>query len=212
MELAFLAAIQHLPPRQRAALILRDVLGWSAKEAAAALDTSVASANSALQRARTTLREHLPERRLDWAQPLGPTEDELAVVRRYVDAVERADLDTLAGLLAEEIRAVMPPWPMWFAGRDALLATLRTSWDPAGPDYIGRFRMVPTAANGLPAVGSYVRSPGDDEYKAFAIGVLRVADGRITEISAFHDTALFPAFGLPMSFPPADVSTGVHHA
>nr|WP_269476268.1 sigma-70 family RNA polymerase sigma factor [Phytohabitans suffuscus] len=208
MELAFLAAIQHLPPRQRAVLILRDVLGWSAKEAASAVDATVASTNSALQRARATLREHLPERRLEWARPLRPTGEELAVVRRYVDAVERADLDALAGLLAEDIRAIMPPWPMWFAGRDAVLATLRASWDPAGPHYVGRFRMVPTAANGMPAVAAYLRAPGDDAYKAFALGVLRVEDGRIAEMSAFHDPGLFAAFALPMTFPPADVSTG----
>jgi RNA polymerase sigma-70 factor (ECF subfamily) len=209
MELAFLAAIQHLPPRQRAVLILRDVLGWSAKEAASALDASVPSTNSALQRARATLREHLPERRLEWTRPLGPTEEELAAVRRYVEAVERADLDALADLLAEDIRAIMPPWPMWFAGRDAVLATLTESWDPASPYYVGRFRMVPTAANGMPAVGAYVRGPGEQDYKAFAIGVLRVEGGLIAELSAFHDPGLFPAFGLPMTFPAADVSTGV---
>jgi RNA polymerase sigma-70 factor, ECF subfamily len=197
MELAFLAAIQHLPPRQRAALILRDVIGWSAKETASALDASVASTNSALQRARATLREHLPERRLEWTRPLGPTEEELAVVRRYVEAVERADLDAVAELLAEDIRAVMPPWPMWFAGRDAVMATLAASWNPALPGYVGRFRMVPTAANGMPAVGGYVRGPADDAYHAFAIGVLRVEGGRIAEISAFHEPGLFPAFGLP---------------
>jgi RNA polymerase sigma-70 factor, ECF subfamily len=208
MELAFMAAIQYLPPRQRAVLILRDVVGWSAKEAASALDASVASTNSALQRARATLREHLPERRLEWSYPLGPTEDERAVVRRYVAAVERADLDTLAGLLAEDVRAIMPPWPMWFAGRDALLATLRESWDPASPYHVGRFRMVPTAANRMPAVGAFVRAPGDDTYRAFAIGVLRVEAGQIAEISAFHDTGLFAAFDLPMTFPAADVSTG----
>jgi len=211
MELAFLAAIQHLPPRQRATLILRDVLGWSAKEAASALDASVASANSALQRARATLREHLPERRLEWRLPLGPTEEELAVVRRYVEAVERADLNALVDLLAEDVRAIMPPWPMWYAGRDAVLATLAASWDPALPDYVGRFRMVPTAANGLPAVGAYLRGPAGDTFNAFAIGVLRVEGGRIVEMSAFHDAGLFPVFGLPMTFPPADVSTGVAH-
>jgi RNA polymerase sigma-70 factor, ECF subfamily len=209
MELAFLAAIQHLPPRQRAALILRDVLGWSAKETASALDASVASTNSALQRARATLREHLPERRIEWTRPLGPTEEERAVVQRYVAAVERADLDAVADLLAADIRAIMPPWPMWFSGRDAVLATLTVSWDPAGPYYLGHFRMVPTAANGMPAVGAYVRAPGDDTYRAFAIGVLRVEGGLIAEMSAFHDPGLFAAFGLPMSFPPADVSTGV---
>jgi RNA polymerase sigma-70 factor (ECF subfamily) len=113
IELAFLATIQHLPPRQRAVLILRDVLGWPAKQTAEALDGSIASANSALQRARATLREHLPERRLDWAPSAEPTERERAVLRRYMDAVERGDLETVAELLAEDVRATMPPFPMW---------------------------------------------------------------------------------------------------
>jgi RNA polymerase sigma-70 factor (ECF subfamily) len=114
IELAFLAAIQHLPPRQRAVLILRDVLGWPAKQTAALLEGSVASVNSALQRARTTLRDHLPERRSEWAPSAEPTEEERAVLRRYMDAAERADLAAVDDLLAEDVRATMPPYPMWF--------------------------------------------------------------------------------------------------
>jgi RNA polymerase sigma-70 factor (TIGR02960 family) len=109
IELAFLAAIQHLPPRQRAALILCDVLGWPAKETAAALDGSAASVNSALQRARATLRDHLPARRQDWTPSTAPTADELVVLRGYMSAVERADIAAVAELLAQEVRATMPP-------------------------------------------------------------------------------------------------------
>jgi hypothetical protein len=133
IELAFLAAIQHLPPRQRAVLILRDVLGWPAKQTAALLEGSVASVNSALQRARATLKEHLPERRLEWAPSAEPTERERAVLRRYMDAMERADLAAVAHLLAEDVRATMAPWPMWFQGRDAVVASLAASWDVDSP-------------------------------------------------------------------------------
>jgi RNA polymerase sigma-70 factor, ECF subfamily len=203
IELAFLAAIQHLPPRQRAVLILGDVLGWPAKQTAALLESSVASVNSALQRARATLREHLPERRLEWAPSAEPTEQERAVLRRYMDAVERADLAAVADLLAEDVRATMPPYPMWFQGRDAVVAGLAASWDPGSPDYVGRFRMVPTRANRQPAVATYVRGLDDPAYRAFAIAVLRIEDGRIVEVTAFHDPALFPAFALPTALPPA---------
>jgi RNA polymerase sigma-70 factor (ECF subfamily) len=211
IELAFLVAIQHLPPRQRAALILRDVLGFTAAQTADFLEGSVASVNSALQRARVTLRQHLPERRLDWAPPADPTERERAVLRRYMDAVERADLTAMAELLAEDVRATMPPYLVWFADRDGVLGALAASWDPASPDFVGRFRMVPTRANGRPAAAAYVRLPDDEDYRAFAISVLRVEGGRIVEMTAFHDVHLFRAFGLPMSFSPADrLNVGSH--
>ncbi|WP_241835196.1 sigma-70 family RNA polymerase sigma factor [Pseudofrankia asymbiotica] len=202
IELAFLAAIQHLPPRQRAVLILRDVLGWPAKETASQLSGSVASVNSALQRARATLREHLPEHRLDWAPATQPTEQERAVLRRYMDAVERADLAAVADLLAADVRAMMPPYPMWFQGREAVMAGLTTSWDPGSPHYVGRFRMVATQANRQPAVAAYVRLPADPAYRAFAVAVLRIEAGGITELTAFHDPGLFRAFALPTLLPP----------
>jgi RNA polymerase sigma-70 factor (ECF subfamily) len=202
IELAFLAAIQHLPPRQRAVLILRDVLGWSAKETAEQLEGSVASVNSALQRARATLREHLPERRLEWAPSAPPTDEERAVLRRYMDALERADLAAVADLLAEDVRAMMPPWPMWFQGRDAVLATLRESWNPDSPYYPGEFKTMPTGANRQPAVAGYVRALGEADFRAFAIVVLRIEDGLIADFTAFHDLGLFPAFDLPMTLPP----------
>ncbi|MFF3436999.1 sigma-70 family RNA polymerase sigma factor [Streptosporangium sp. NPDC002721] len=204
IELAFLAALQHLPPRQRAALILRDVLGWPARRVAALLDGSVASVNSALQRARTTLREHLPERRLDWAPSAEPTERERAVLRRYMDAMERADLTAVADLLAEDVRTEMPPWPTWFRGRDAVVAALAASWDTGSPDHVGRFRMLPVRANRQPAVATYVRRPGEPAYRAFGISALRIEDDRIAEAVAFHDPGLFAAFSLPMTLSPED--------
>ena len=181
-------------------LILRDVLGWPARPTAALLEGSVASVNSALQRARATLAERLPERRLDWAPAAAPTSAERAVLLRYMAAVERADLAALAELLAAEVRTTMPPFPMWFAGRDAVLAALAAGWDAGSPAYVGRFRMVATAANRQPAAAAYVRAPGRTAYEAFAIGVLRIRDGRIAEITAFHDPGLFAAFGLPQAY------------
>jgi RNA polymerase sigma-70 factor, ECF subfamily len=209
VELAFLAAIQYLPPRQRAVLILRDVLGWPAKDVAGLLDGSVASVNSALQRARETMRAQLPERRLDWAPSAEPTSEERAILRRYMAAMERADLAAVAELLAEDVRAAMPPWPMWFRGRSHVVASLRESWDESSPSYIGRFRMLPTRANGRPAVGTYLCRRGDTAYRPFAISVLRLgSDGLIAELTAFHEVRLFEAFGLPDEFPGAAPSHG----
>jgi RNA polymerase sigma-70 factor (ECF subfamily) len=203
IELAFLVAIQHLPPKQRAVVILRDVLGWPAAHAAETLELSVAATNSALQRGRTALREHLPRRRLDWRPVTEPTERERAVLRRYMEAVERADLAAVAALLAEDVRATMPPYPGWFAGREANIAALRRSWDPGSPDFVGRFRTAPTRANGAPALAGWTTVDGR-EYRAFAITVFRISGDRIAAMTAFHDPGLFAAFGLPMSFPAGD--------
>jgi RNA polymerase sigma-70 factor (ECF subfamily) len=205
IELAFLVAIQHLPPRQRAALLLRDVVGWRPGEIARVMEGSVASVNSALQRARATLREHLPARRADWAAA-PPTAEERAVLRRYMEAMESADPDAVAAVLAEDVRTAMPPWPMWFRGRDTVVAALTASWDPSDPGYVGRFRMLPTRANGAPAVAAYVRTCDDPDHRAFAISVLRIENGLVAEITACHDTHLFPAFDLPLRLPTDDVS------
>lgn len=151
--------------------------------------------NSALQRARATLREHLPERRADWA-PSTPTAQERAVLRRYMDAMESADPDAIAVLLAEDVRTAMPPWPMWLRGRETVVAALSASWDPAGLGY--RFRMLATRANGQPAVATYIRSAEEPGHRAFAISVLRIEDGLVAEAIAFHETHLFAAFGLPL--------------
>jgi RNA polymerase sigma-70 factor (ECF subfamily) len=203
IELAFLAAIQHLPPRQRAVVILRDVLGWPAADTADTLQLTVAAANSALQRGRTTLREHLPPRRLEWGPITEPTEQQRAVLRRYMEAVERADLAAVAELLAADVRATMPPYLSWFDGREANIAALRQSWDPASPAFVGRFRTVATRANGAPAVAGWTTLDGR-EYRAFAITVFRIEGDRIAAMTAFHDPAMFAAFGLPMSFPAGD--------
>ena len=179
IELAFLAAIQHLPPRQRAVLILRDVLGWSAKDTASLLEASVASVNSALQRARATLRDHLPERRTEWAQSSGPSEEERELLRRYVDAHERADVDALAELLLEDARLTMPPHPTWYAGREAILIASEKGFDPA----FGQLRSVVAGANLQPAAAHYLRPPGESEYRPLALDVLRIEGGRVAEIT-----------------------------
>jgi RNA polymerase sigma-70 factor, ECF subfamily len=193
IELAFLAAIQHLPPRQRAALILRDVLGWSAKDTAALLEASVASANSALQRARSTLRDRLPERRTEWGPSSGPSDEERELLRRYLAAHERADLEALAELLREDARLTMPPHPTWYAGREAILVAMRQGFDPE----FGRLRSVVAAANTQPAAAHYLLAPGEPDYRPLALDVLRIEGGRVAEISSFVFPGLFPAFGLP---------------
>jgi RNA polymerase sigma-70 factor, ECF subfamily len=198
IELAFLVAVQHLPPAQRAALILRDVLGWSAKETAAALGTSVASVKSALQRARPTMKAHLPEHRLDWTPAAEPTTQERALVRRFMDAHERADTAAFAEILSEDVRMTMPPLPFWFADRAAVVRFAEQAFGPGSPLYQGQWRSVPTRANRQPAVAGYIRLPGDSEYRAQVLNVLRVEGEKIAEITAF-EARLFPAFGLPLT-------------
>jgi len=198
LELVLLAAIQHLPPRQRAALVLRDALGLTAAETAEALETSVASVNSALQRARPTLREHLPRQRSDW-RATAPTDGQRAVLERYMAAVGRLDFDAMAALLTEDVTLTMPPNPFWFVGRDALIDFVRPSLDPASPMFLGDWRSLPARANGQLASGNYVRRPGTSVYRAQVLDVLRFTeDGdRIVEITSF-EPHLFPAFGLPL--------------
>ncbi|GLX01010.1 RNA polymerase subunit sigma-70 [Microtetraspora sp. NBRC 16547] len=194
IELAFLIAIQHLPPRQRAVLILRDVLGWSAQETAESLDLTVAAVKSALQRARPTVRRHLPERRLEWGASTEPTAEERAVLRRYIDAVEQADPSVLAGILRADVWQTMPPEPIWILGREAFLA----SWTPAmvGPEAWGDWRLLPVWANRQPAAAAYLRRPGESGFAPSWLGVLRVEDGLITQITTYD---LFPWLGLPAS-------------
>jgi RNA polymerase sigma-70 factor, ECF subfamily len=193
MELAFIAAIQHLPPRQRAVLILRDVLGWSAKDTAALLEGTVASANSALQRARATLRERLGERRTEWGRSSEPSEEERELLRRYVDAHERADADALAELLREDARLTMPPHPIWYSGREAIRIASEKGFAPA----FGRLRSVVSGANLQPAVGHYLLEPGGSEYRPLALDVLALERGRVAEITSFVVPRWFGAFGLP---------------
>jgi RNA polymerase sigma-70 factor (ECF subfamily) len=198
IELAFLAAIQHLPPKQRAVLILRDVLGWSANETSEALDMSVASVKSALQRARPALQERLPRRRLDWAPATDPTAEERVLLQRYMAAAEHAAPDEWAQLMSEDIRITMPPNPLWFAGREPLVAYLAQMFDPASPLYIGDWRHLPTRANRQPAAAAYVRRPETTVFRAQVLDVLHVEDGRIVAVTAF-EPHLFPAFGLPLT-------------
>jgi RNA polymerase sigma-70 factor (TIGR02960 family) len=192
IELAFLAAIQLLPPRQRAVVILRDVLGWSASESAQALDLTVPATNSALQRARARLREHLPQRRLDWSAAR-PSADERTLLLRFIDAHERADAAAVIALAHDDIRVTMPPHPWCHDGLNALTALLNRAFGPPSP---GQWRLVPTSANRQPAAASYLSTPGDRTYRAFKLDVLRIEDDRIAEITTF-DASLFPAFSLP---------------
>jgi RNA polymerase sigma-70 factor (ECF subfamily) len=192
LELAFLAALQVLPARQRAALIARDVLGWPAADTAELLGTSVAAANSALQRARVTMREHLPASRSEWtaAKP-DPDEDEL--LRRFIDAHERCDVAAAAAIAAEDIRVTMPPDLMHFEGLVHVVPLLERAF---GPDRDGDWRLVPTRANRMPAAATYLRRRGDSQFRAFKLDVLNVRDGRIAEITTFGRSR-FPSFGLP---------------
>ncbi len=199
IELAYLAAIQYLPPRQRATLILRDALGWSAKETANLLDETVASVNSALHRARSMMRQRLPGRRLEWSMASTPTTAERELLERYMDATDRADVGALTALLREEVRLTMPPFPTWFQGREEIANAFALAIDPSLPTYQGQFRTVATAANRQPAVAAYVRKPGDAEYRALGVDVLRLEGGLVIEITRFVTPDVFAAFGLPMT-------------
>lgn len=196
IELAFLAAVQLLPPRQRAVLILRDVLGWPANETAEALDLTVASANSALQRARATMREQLPRRRLDWSATR-PSAEERDLLLRFIDAHERADIAASVALMREDIRVTMPPQPFFYDGIEAVSGLVAEAF---GPGAQGEWRLVPTSANRQPAAASYLFAPGDSCYRAFKLDVLRVDGDKVAEITTF-DATLFRAFGLPATLP-----------
>lgn len=193
-ELAYVAAIQLLPPRQRAVLILRDVLGWSASETAQTLDLTAPAANSALQRAHTRMREQLPQRRLDWST-VQPTAQERDLLLRFIDVHERADVAALISLMREDIRVTMPPHPWCYVGLDTLAPLLERA---IGRDSVGDWRLVPTSANRQPSAASYLRGPTDPAYQAFKLDVLRSEAGKISEITTF-DANLFPAFGLPQT-------------
>jgi RNA polymerase sigma-70 factor (TIGR02960 family) len=191
ISLAFLAAMQVLPPRQRAALIARDVLGWPAIETAEVLETSVPAANSALQRARATMQARLPARRSDWAAG-EPTDEERSLLASFIDAHERGDAKAAIAIAAQDLRITMPPQPFRFDGIGIIGPLLEQAFGPEG----GEWRLVPTRANRMPTAASYLRRPGDSTFRAFKFDVLRIADGKIAEITTF-DASLFPAFGLP---------------
>ena len=189
LRLAFVAALQHLPPKQRAVLILREVLRWKASEVAELLDTSVASVNSALQRARATLDDAAPQP-TDQLEPMDAEQREL--LGRYVDAFERYDMDSLVALLHEDATLSMPPYALWLRGHADFREWL------LGPGHGCRgSRLVPVAANGAPAFGQYRPSGPGGAYEPFALQVLEISEGRIVSFNAFLDTdRLFPLFGL----------------
>ena len=189
--LAFIAALQVLPPRQRAALLLRDVVGLSASEAAGVLDTSAAATNSALQRARVTISAHAPAGRL--TRPLAPDAAQRSLLERYVEAWEAADVDGLVRLLAADASWSMPPWPEWYLGQTQIGAFLR--WALRHGAGSGCLR--PTWANGQPAFGYYRRTPEKPDWRPFAVQVLDLRRDAVQSITNFVDAELFGPFGLP---------------
>ncbi|WP_433894730.1 sigma-70 family RNA polymerase sigma factor [Streptomyces sp. CA-111067] len=196
IRLAFVAALQYLPPRQRAVLILREVLAWKAAETAELLGTTVASVNSALQRARATLSEA----GVSTSEPAPPApmdEDQRALLDRYVAAFEQYDLESLTSLLHEDATLSMPPYELWLRGHEDITAwMLGTGIECRGS------RLLPVSANGSPGFGQYRPSGPNGEHQAWALQVLEIRDGRITGLNSFLDTAhLFPLFGLPLELP-----------
>jgi RNA polymerase sigma-70 factor (TIGR02960 family) len=188
IALAYLALIQLLPPRQRAILILHDVLDWSAAQIASALDTSVHATNSGLQRARATLQRNAAQG--TFASTSEPTDQQRTLLAAFIDAHQRADAEAAVALMREDIRVTMPPRPFVFEG----IAKLRSLVENAAT--MGDWRLVPTWANRQPAAVSYLRKPGDSEFRAFKIDVLSVRDGLIQELTTFEGS-LVPSFGLP---------------
>jgi RNA polymerase sigma-70 factor (ECF subfamily) len=193
VQLAFVTAIQQLPPRQRAVLLLCDVLGWAAPEAATLLAASTASVNSALQRAREKLAKLYPEGRPSVAASLNTTEREL--LNRYLRAWESNDLDGLVALLKEDATYTMPPWQQWYAGRDATRSFFALAWQNR------EMLLLPTAANRQPAFAMYTRPGAGERWVAHAIHVLTLEQNRISRLTLFVETggrSLFPGFGLPL--------------
>jgi RNA polymerase sigma-70 factor (TIGR02960 family) len=191
IELAFLGVIQLLPPAQRAVLILREILGWSASQSAELLELSVPAVNSALQRARATLREHLPAKRRELWTAAKATEAERRALEGFIDAHERGDTDAALALIADDVRVTMPPNELVFDGREAVVPLIERAH--SGVD--GDWRLVATAANRQPAAASYLRAPGDERFRAFKLDVLRIDGDRIAEITTFG-AGRFEAFGL----------------
>ena len=195
IELAYLVAVQHLAPRPRAVLILRDVVGWPAKEVAELLGDSVNSVNSALQRARAGMREHLPAERQDWTggEDDAETRD---LVRRFTEASVAKDIDGLAAMLRDDVRFSMPPIPGLLVGRDHVV----NDWVQDGFEDMGDLRGVLTSVNRQPAVAFYLWQEPEGAYLPLGVDALRITEGAITEIVTFHDDQ-FPRLGLPERLP-----------
>jgi RNA polymerase sigma-70 factor (ECF subfamily) len=195
LQLAFVAAVQYLPPKQRVVFVARDVMGWSTKATGILLDSTDAAVKSALQRARATMREHLPGRREDWAQTTGVSEEEWAIVHRYMNAHQEGDVE-LADVLAEDVRVAYPSIPLWSDSRDLFIEATREQAPP------GEIRLVATTANLQPAVAIYLRAPEAAEFQLVALETLWVEGDRITEIVDFDPRGLGPEFGLRHTMKP----------
>src|SRR4051794_11471334 len=192
IRLGFVAALQHLPPRQRAVLILRDVLAWRSAEVAAALDRSTAAVNSLLQRARARIGDVSPT-------PAAVAEEHQDLLDRYVAAFWEKDIDALVSLLVADAVWEMPPWAEWYQGAENIGRLIDTQCPGGRHD----MRMLPTRANGQPAYGLYMRRP-EGGFTPFHLQVLTVTDGAISHVGAFFDTGLFETFGLPAVLPADD--------
>jgi RNA polymerase sigma-70 factor (ECF subfamily) len=176
-------------------LVLRDGLGWSARDTARAIDSSVAATNSALQRARATLQRQLPERRQDWSVT-SPTEEERELLARFIDAHERHDATAAAAMLRDDIRITMPPHDMVFEGIEVVAPALETAF---GVEEVGDWRLLPTSANRMPAAASYLRPWGETEFRGFKLDVVQVVGGKVRAVTTFGPSR-FEDFGLPSVF------------
>jgi RNA polymerase sigma-70 factor, ECF subfamily len=193
VELAFVVALQHLPPRQRAVLMLRDVLGFSAREVAETLDATVASVKSALQRARKAVADGLPDQTQQVTLRFLGDDAVRELVQRYIDAWERDDVDAVVAMLTEDATIAMPPTPTWYRGREAVAAFYAIK---ALSGDLG-WRHLATRANGQPAVGCYLWDGETETYRAHVLDVLTLRGPRIAAITSFLDPGVFGSFGLP---------------
>jgi RNA polymerase sigma-70 factor, ECF subfamily len=205
VELAFIAALQHLPARQRAVLILRDVLGFSAREAAGALETTPTAVDSALQHAHKAVDRRLPERSQQTVLRSLDDQRLREIVEQFVDAWERADVDAVVAMLASDAAWTMPPLPTWYRGREAIAAFIQA--DPLSSGR--RWRLVPTRANGQPALGKYSWDEEREIFTAYGIAVLTLEGERIADCTSFLDPTLIPRFGLPHEIAPRSATTPI---
>jgi RNA polymerase sigma-70 factor, ECF subfamily len=201
IRLAFVAALQHLPPRQRAVLILRDVLRWSAAEVAEALETTTAAVNSALQRAHAVMADKHPDPDTV-SDDLTP--EQQVLLDRYVDAFWRKDIEAIVALLKQEAVWEMPPYMNWYVGA----ANIGNLIDHQCPGGVHEMVMLPTTANGQPALALYMRNPSSGDFVPFHLQVLSLDGDRVRHVTAFFDTALFARFGLPERLPADAVPAG----
>ncbi len=203
VQLAFVAAIQQLPPRQRAVLMLCDVLGWASAEAARLLESTTASINSALQRARETLSKSYSDRRPSIQSP--PTAAQQKLLSRYLQAWEGHNVDNFVALLKEDAAAIMPPWLQWLAGREIIGTFFAGAWKTCGG-----LHLVPTSANGQPAFAVYEFSSAKEQWNAHSIHVITLENDVIAQMTIFIEPRLFHSFGLPQSLPRDAVAARAH--